>query len=131
MTMALRRIGALVLVLGAVWGASRIMGNAEGHRGAAFGLGFALLAATLAGWLAEKARLPKISGYLLLGVLAGPDVGRLLTREMAGDLKLINGIAVSLLAFVAGLEIHAKELKHSAKPLGLLCITVLPTVFLG
>ncbi len=131
MTMALRRIGALALVIGAVWGTSRIMGEAAGHRGSAFALGFALLAATLAGWIAEKVRLPKISGYLLLGVLAGPDVGRFITSEMASDLKLINGIAVSLLAFVAGLEIHAKELKHSAKPLAVLCATVLPLVFVG
>lgn len=73
--------------------------------------GFLLVGAWLAGRVAKAFGLPRISGYLVLGVLAGPSMAELAgipalvsTQELA-NLKLIEGLAVSMIAFVAGSEI--------------------------
>jgi Kef-type K+ transport system membrane component KefB len=72
----------------------------------ALALGFALVAATLLGDVAERVSVPRLSGYLLFGLLCGPYVINLFTPVMAQQLQLVNGLAVALIALVAGLEIN-------------------------
>jgi Kef-type K+ transport system membrane component KefB len=79
--------------------------------GTGLALGFALIAAALAGDLLERARLPRVTGYLLFGLACGPYVGNIITSAMARDLQLINGLAVVLIALVAGLEINFASLR--------------------
>jgi Kef-type K+ transport system membrane component KefB len=88
-----------------------------GSRGAslprptALALGFALIAAALAGELVERVRLPRVTGYLLFGMICGPYMANIITRAMARELQLINGLAVVLIAFIAGLEINVRRLR--------------------
>lgn len=102
------RIAALVLLLVTVVVLRRAMDGdtAADLRGTALAFGFALIAATLAGELFERLRLPRISGYLLFGLVCGPYAADLISRTMAGDLQVANGLAISLIAFVAGLEMN-------------------------
>jgi len=104
----MRRIVALVLLLVTVVVLRRAMDGdtAADLRGTALAFGFALIAATLAGELFERLRLPRISGYLLFGLACGPFAADLISRTMAGDLQIINGLAIALIAFIAGLEIN-------------------------
>ncbi len=82
-----------------------------GGPGTALAIGFALIAASLTGDLVERFRLPRISGYLFFGVLCGPSVGAILTPAMARDLQVVNGVAIALIAFIAGLEINFAHLR--------------------
>jgi Kef-type K+ transport system membrane component KefB len=69
-------------------------------------LGFLLLAAFVAGELAREFRLPRITGYLVIGILFGPHVLRLLPQETVTDFGLINGVALSVIALQAGGELR-------------------------
>jgi Kef-type K+ transport system membrane component KefB len=77
----------------------------------ALGIGFALVAAPLAGALFERLHLPRVSGYLAFGLLCGPYIANIITRPMARELRLVNGIAVALIAFIAGLELNYRRLR--------------------
>ena len=74
-------------------------------------LGFTLVAATLLGDLAERIRLPRLSGYLLFGLICGPYAVNLLTPSMARQLQVVNGLAIALIAFIAGLEFNLARLR--------------------
>ncbi|HEY7511014.1 MAG TPA: cation:proton antiporter [Vicinamibacteria bacterium] len=105
------RAAAVALVfLVMVWVRRAAPEGAE-TRGAALALGFALIAAAVTGALFERARLPRISGYLLFGLACGPYVADLISRPMARSLQLVNGLAIALIAFVAGLEMNLLRLR--------------------
>jgi Kef-type K+ transport system membrane component KefB len=117
----MRRAAAFAIVLLAGWVARQ--GAQTGGAVASavpFALGFALIAAVLAGELVERLALPRVSGYLLFGLVCGPFVGNLITSTMARELQVFNGVAVALIAFVAGLEINVARLRPRARMLGAL-----------
>ena len=109
-TFPLRRTFALALVLLAALVVRQVGGELE-LRSTAFALGFALIAAALAGVLVERLQLPKVTGYLLFGMACGPYLANLISRPMARELQLFNGLAVVLIAFIAGLEINVARLR--------------------
>ena len=108
----MRRLLALALTIGVVWfvvGGAGIVRPAP--RVTALALGFSLIAAALTGALLERFHLPRVTGYLLFGMLCGPYVLNIITRPMARELQLINGLAVVLIAFIAGLEMNIERLR--------------------
>ncbi len=86
--------------------------EASPQAAATLALGFLLLAAYLAGLLARRFSLPKITGYLLVGTLAGPAGFHFVTSRDIGQLRLVGEIAVALIALAAGGEIRLPELKR-------------------
>ena len=82
---------------------------------ATIGLGFMLLAAFLAGRIGADLGLPRITGYILLGLLAGPEVLGLINEQDVADLKLIDDIAISLIALSAGGELRLSMLRRRGK----------------
>lgn len=107
----MRRLLALPITLGIVWLVVQFGAYAELQRPTALALGFALIAAALAGGLLERIGLPRVTGYLLFGMACGPYVLNIITRPMARELQIINGLAVVLIAFIAGLEINISHLR--------------------
>ena len=73
--------------------------------------GFLLLTAFLGGSLFADLRLPRLTGYLAVGLLVGPDVLGLVSTDMLSRLGLFNGIAISLIALTAGAEIDLREMR--------------------
>ncbi len=71
-------------------------------------VGAVMLLGLLGGKMARMVKLPKVSGYLLIGILIGPSVLRLLSAEIVSGLSLINDIALGLIMFGIGgvFEIH-------------------------
>jgi Kef-type K+ transport system membrane component KefB len=100
---------ALIVILGIMLAVQRVQ-PAGGGSTVALPLGFSLIAAYLLGGVAEWLRLPRLSGYLLFGLLCGPYLLNLITATMARDLQLVNGFALTLIALVAGLELNAQRL---------------------
>jgi alpha,alpha-trehalose-phosphate synthase [UDP-forming] len=104
-----RRVTALAITLVLGWLVVVRFGTGPAG-GTAFALGLALLAASIVGWLAAFLRLPRVTGYLVFGLLCGPTAADLITSVMARDLRAASGFGVALIAFVAGLQlpIHGK-----------------------
>jgi Kef-type K+ transport system membrane component KefB len=110
------RLLALALVVATAVLAREAAGGSSGP-GGLFALGFALIAAALAGELLDRLGLPRVTGYLLFGLACGPYVANIITSAMARDLRLINGLAVVLIAFIAGLEINLRSLRPRLRAL--------------
>src|SRR5690606_10929290 len=83
----------------------------EAGHSAALGLGIALLAAAIVGWLCEFVRLPRVTGYLAVGLVCGPAVANLITEPMARDLEASTRFAVTVSAVMAGLHINLRVLR--------------------
>ncbi len=64
--------------------------------------GFIVLAAYTLGELAERIRLPHITGYLVAGLVCGPHLLGLLDDQVVQDLKLFDALAVALIGISAG-----------------------------
>ena len=85
--------------------------GADEPRSIGFAFGFALIAAALAGDLFERLRLPRITGYLIFGVVCGPFAANIISRSMARELTIVNGLAIALIAFMAGLELNVRRIR--------------------
>lgn len=94
-------------------------------------MGLVLLAASVAGTLAARSRLPKITGFLLVGILAGPSVLGLIPPEAVDDLRLIDRFALALIAMLAGGELKVDALRPAARSIGLTTVSVVGIVWVG
>lgn len=103
-------------------------------------LGFILLAAYTAGEIASRLSLPRITGYIITGVLFGPyslNGINLFSTAVVEDLQLVNGLAVGLIALTAGAEMKIPGLLAVSRSLTrivlikgfLILIVVMLTVF--
>jgi len=93
-------------------------------------LGFLLLAAFLAGRISADLGVPRITGYILLGLLVGPGVLDLVTDEAIEGLKLIDDIAISLIALSAGGELRISELRERAGSMAAIMLAEMTLVFI-
>ncbi len=84
------------------------VGGAGSSADVALGFGFLLLAALQTGDLFAAMRLPRLTGYLVCGLVAGPEVGGLVAAETIPSLRLVNGVAVGLIALTAGSELDLR-----------------------
>lgn len=104
---------------------------ALGPQSTTVGVGFLLISAFAGGKLAARVGLPRITGYLLVGLVVGPFVSGLLTRDMLLAAKAVEGVAVALIALTAGGEIRIDWVKQQAKRLALITGSELLIVALG
>lgn len=107
----MRRALALTIVVTTALLVRRVPVAGVGARSIGLAAGFALLAAVLAGDLIARLHLPRVTGYLLFGLVAGPSVSNLISRPMARELRLIDGVAVALIAMMAGLEMNVATMR--------------------
>lgn len=94
-------------------------------------LGFIILFSFLIGKLVVKIGLPLITGYLLAGILAGPQLSTLMTQTVTDKLHLIDQIALGIIALTAGGELRIHALKKQIKSISLIIIFQLIIVYLG
>ncbi len=71
-------------------------------------LGCLLVGGLFAGELAARLRLPRVTGYLVLGMLGGPSVTGLATTGDLGALHLFEELALGLIALTAGGEFRLR-----------------------
>jgi len=119
---------AAILLVG--WFVERLMdpavaGAEMGTTRAVTDVGVVLLGAWLSGKLAERFQIPAITGYLLFGVLIGPQVMGLVEFSMivpsrAGrvpPLQFVSDLAIALIALTAGSEIQVSALRGKVRSL--------------
>ncbi len=75
-------------------------------------LGCLVIGGVLAGELAERLRLPRITGYLVLGIAAGPHALGLETARDAGLLRVFEELALGLIALTAGGEFRLQAIRR-------------------
>lgn len=77
-----------------------------------------LLAAKQAGTWATKLKLPLITGFLLMGMVAGPYGLEVISESALAPLRFIDHLALAFIAFAAGNELNLKELRHRWQSIG-------------
>jgi trehalose-6-phosphate synthase/Kef-type K+ transport system membrane component KefB len=109
----MKRIAAVALVVGAVLWTRHIGTNISSEpRTTALALGFTLIVALVMGNLLGRFRLPRLSGYVLFGVLIGPYLGNVITEPVTRQLQAVTGLATTLIALIAGLMINVDRLRQ-------------------
>lgn len=108
----IRSLVILSLLAGLAYSArSFLPSGAPGHGSAALAFGFLLLACLQTGRIFHALELPHLTGFLLTGLLFGPEVLGLLGKAELADLALIKRVAVGLIALSAGCELNFKRLR--------------------
>lgn len=80
------------------------------------GIGIAIVGATLGGLLAKALRQPLLLGYLIAGIVLGPEMGLGLVRERE-SIAIISEIGLILLLFIIGLEMDLQKLLGAGRAL--------------
>lgn len=107
---------SLAVCFGLLWSASHFASQSGAVANIA-ALGMFLTAGTLASELLEPLRIPHLTAYLGIGILAGPHVLHLVGHATVESLQSVNGLALALIAFAGGAELRIDLLKKGARSL--------------
>jgi len=110
----LASVGSLIWLLRAVPGPGWVDRDAS----ALLALGMIMIGGELVGDLAQGYRLPRITGYLVLGMALGPSVAGLITGGDLESLVVFEELALGLIALTAGGELRLEALREGWKLLG-------------
>ncbi len=75
------------------------------------GVGLVILLGLLGGKLSHRIKIPRVTGYMLVGLFFGPSVIGLISAETLQDIHIINEIALGLILFAIGGEIEWQHLR--------------------
>lgn len=112
-SLVLQALAVIALVLLALWGLEGA--GVTVQRGPVFGLGFLVVTGAMAGRVASFLRLPRLTGYLIAGILAGPQSFEVLSKTDVKALSLVNALALALIALQAGAELTLPTLQRTWK----------------
>ncbi|MBN4056451.1 MAG: hypothetical protein COA82_11155 [Alkaliphilus sp.] len=69
-------------------------------------IGIILIIGLIGGKLASRVKLPSVTGYILIGLVLGPSVTNIITKELIQSVQFINQLALGILAISIGMELH-------------------------
>jgi Kef-type K+ transport system membrane component KefB len=95
--------------------------------------GFAIVGAA-SGTIAkvfQRIKLPLITGFLVVGIIAGPYVVGLIPKKSVHDLYFINHISLTFIAFAAGSELYLKDMRSRFKSIAWMTFGQLVVTFLA
>lgn len=94
----------------------------------AFGI-VAVAAGRIAG-VFQKLKLPLITGFLIIGLISGPEMLGIIDSEALSKLSFLNDVALAFIAFAVGTELYLKELRSRMKSIISMVITQVTLTFL-
>jgi Kef-type K+ transport system membrane component KefB len=100
-----------LLCIGGLMHAVRSFTGGVSVGGVELAFGYLLLAAYFTGRIFGRFGLPRLTGYIIAGVISGPYVLGLVTADMGKQLKLVSDVAICVLALTAGAELNLKRLR--------------------
>lgn len=123
----LLRLFLLLLVLAAI-GRAQVWRMDTGTS-VTLAAGALLLCGLFAGKVAKGVGLPRLTGYLLVGVAVGPYALGFVPGAGVKGLELLKGLAVSLIALVAGTELQWGLIRRVGSKVAVLCAAVCGVTF--
>lgn len=88
-----------------------------------------LIAGFLITRITKLAKLPNVTGYIIAGILIGPNVLNLIPREMVDNMGFISDIALAFIAFGVGRFFKKEAFKETG--FGIIAITLLESLLAG
>ncbi|KPJ66579.1 hypothetical protein AMJ44_08200 [candidate division WOR-1 bacterium DG_54_3] len=95
--------------------------------GPLFNLGIILLFGYLGGLIAERLKLPRIVGYILIGILLEPSVLGILPADFISNSIIANNFALAIITFSIGSSLALSKIRQLGK--SILWITVFEAEF--
>lgn len=121
----------LLIAIGGMMHAARSFTTETAFAGTELAFGFLLLASYFLAKVINRFGLPKLTGYIAAGVIAGPYVLEFVTHEMGVSLKVVSTTATAILALEAGSELELKKIKPILKTLrGITLFAVIGSMFM-
>jgi Kef-type K+ transport system membrane component KefB len=90
-------------------------------------IGIILFAGFICGEIATKVKLPKVTGYIIAGVLLNPSLFKLVPVDFADHTDIVTNIALSFITFSVGGTLHYSRIKKLGK--GIISITLFEAEF--
>lgn len=88
-----------------------------------FGVSVLILFGILGGKLINLIKFPRVTGYILIGILIGPSVLQLLSHEMVKSFTIIRQVAIGFIGYTIGLELRFSKLKKTGKQVTIITIS--------
>jgi Kef-type K+ transport system membrane component KefB len=107
----MRRTIILLIVFGFVE-LVRPLGSSGYGSQALLAFGFLILAAYTVGEIAHAIHAPAIVGYMAAGVIFGPAGLQSVSNEALARLEPVSGLAIALIAFLAGSELRWEQVRE-------------------
>ena len=76
-----------------------------------------MLFALIGGNICMKARLPSVTGFIVVGLILGPSFTNMINSEIVESMSFVNELAMGILAISLGAELHWATLKRYSKDL--------------
>lgn len=83
--------------------------------GTLFWIGLLLLVGYIAGVISDRFRLPKISGYIVIGILLSPSVSHILPQSFLSESEPVIHFALAVIAFMIGGSFKYAKVKKLEK----------------
>ena len=94
-------------------------------------VGLGLFSALLLGYLIHYFHVPKVTGYLILGILLGPFCFELINAEDINQLHFISEVALGLIVFSIGCEFNASQFRKIGRRIILIYLLDISFTFLA
>ena len=78
-------------------------------------IGIIVVTGFLGGLALEKVKFPRITGYIIVGILLSPSLLNIISRETIGNLDIITDIALGFIAYLIGGSLRWEHLQKLAK----------------
>jgi Kef-type K+ transport system membrane component KefB len=88
-----------------------------------FGVSMLVLFGLLGGKLIERIKFPKVTGYIIIGILIGPSVLSILSIHMVESFTIIRQVAIGVIGYTIGLELKFRKLKKTGKQVTIITIS--------
>lgn len=95
-----------------------------------FYLGIILVLGALVEWLSPKLGLPKVVGYLVLGLIIGPEILGLIPESFVENSHFFIDLALSLIAVMIGGNLKISVIKEIGKQVGLITLFEASSAFI-
>lgn len=89
-------------------------------------IGIIVIAGFLGGLALGKIKFPRITGYIIVGILLSPSLLNIIPKGTMGNLDIITDIALGFIAYLIGGSLHWEQLRRLAK--GIAWITLLQSL---
>ena len=89
-------------------------------------IGFVVLSAFTVGELGKLLRLPKVTGYIVAGIILGPFGADILAKRVVSDMQVFNTLALGLIATTAGLELNLGAIRKVGRTLAMTVLAKIP-----
>jgi Kef-type K+ transport system membrane component KefB len=101
----------LLLALGGLMHAVHGFTTGATGGGTELAFGYLLLVAFFGARVINRFGMPKLTGYLIAGVLSGPFVFGLVDAQMTSSLKIVSDVAACALGLTAGGELNLRRMQ--------------------